>query len=180
MSNKEQEFKKLLADVKSGLETKRDNTNIEQELFLLIDILTSLLGRLEEYYIKNPDIVDNLLSEETKKVLSARQGKILFDIIKSYTDSTFFNGGTVDGEGACTLSEAFKNKHGIESLTMTSGNAGDYNGAYFICTAEGSSGIPLELGTKLNDWVVATESSWGKISDNVVASINNSDIDNLN
>lgn len=39
-----QEFLKLLQDIRKGLEVKRDDTNIEQELFLLIDVLSNYIN----------------------------------------------------------------------------------------------------------------------------------------
>lgn len=176
----EQTFKKLLEDIRKGLEAKRNDTNIEQELFLLLDVLVSLLDRLKDHYVKDTDIVDNLLSEETDKVLSANMGRVLSLKTEALTYGLLFNGGTVDGAGVCTLSEIFKLKFGIEELTLTAENAGEYNGAFFICSEEASEGVPAILETKINDWIVATEDAWGKISDSDISGITNSDIDNLN
>ena len=174
-----QEFLKLLQDIRKGLEVKRDDTNIEQELFLLIDVLSNYINGADGEYVKYSDIVDALNSDDAKKVLSAKQGKVLSNLIYSMTEGSLFYGGTVDGAGVCTLSNGFKDRFGIEELTMTADNAGDYNGAYFVCSADGASGIPGTLEALAGDWVVASEDAWGKMSDVAISAITDSEIDSL-
>lgn len=72
-------------------------------------------------------------------------------------------GGVVDGSGVVTLSQNAKDKWGITSLTLTSTNYSDYEGAFFIASANGSSGVPSSLGVLTGDWVIATAAGWRKI-----------------
>lgn len=174
-----QEFLKLLQDIRKGLEVKRDATNIEQELFLLIDVLSNYINGADGEYIKYSDIIDALNSDDAKKVLSAKQGKVLSNLIYLMTEGSLFYGGTVDATGVCTLSNGFKDRFGIDELTMTADNAGDYNGAYFVCSADGTSGVPETLEALAGDWIIASEDAWGKMSNVVISAITDSEIDSL-
>lgn len=72
-------------------------------------------------------------------------------------------GGTVSASGVCTLTDNFKNKYSITSLTLSSTNASSYEGVYFIASANGSSGVPSTLGALTGDWIISTGSAWQKI-----------------
>lgn len=170
----------VLQSIKLALWSKREDTNIEHEVFTLIDSLIEFIQGSSTDYLKYSDIVNNLTSTEVQKVLSAAQGKALSDMIADYTSGILFYGGTVDGTGVCTLSDKFKERFGIESLIMTADNAPTYNGAYFVCSTAGTSGVPGTLGTAQNDWIVASETAWGKMSDSTIEIISNAEIDSLN
>ncbi len=106
------------------------------------------------------------------------------DLIDTMVDSaqlegSLFYGGTVDDAGVCTLSNGFKDRFGIDELTMTVDNAGGYNGAYFVCSVDGTSGVPGTLEALASDWIVASENAWGKMSDVATSAITDSEIDSL-
>lgn len=169
----------ILQSIREALWSKREDTNIEHEILSLIDNLIEFIQGSDTDYLKYSDIVNNLTSTEAQKVLSAAQGKVLSEMIADYTSGILFYGGTVDGTGVCTLSDKFKERFGIESLTMTADNAPTYNGAYFVCSTAGTSGVPGTLETAQNDWIVASETNWGKMSDSSVEAITNGEIDSL-
>lgn len=104
--------------------------------------------------------VSHTLLEESK-VISG--GKILTTLLPDYILGQVLYGGTVSGTGECTLSNNFKSKYGITSLTLTSANASLYEGVYFIASADGTSGVPSTLGVLVGDWIISTGSAWKKI-----------------
>ena len=90
-------------------------------------------------------------------------GKIPLSQIPDAILGQLIYGGTVNGSGVVTLSQNAKDKWGITSLTLTSTNYSTYEGAFFIASADATSGVPSTLGLLVGDWVVATASGWGKI-----------------
>ncbi len=90
-------------------------------------------------------------------------GKIPLSQIPDAILGQLIYGGTVNGSGVVALSQNAMDKWGITSLTLTSTNYSTYEGAFFIASADGTSGVPSTLGLLVGDWVVATASGWGKI-----------------
>ena len=96
-------------------------------------------------------------------VVQLSGGKIPLSVIPDAILGQLIYGGTVNGTGVVSLSDNAKAKWGITSLTLTSTNYADYQGAFFIASANGSSGVPSSLGVKVGDWIVATSAAWKKI-----------------
>ena len=103
------------------------------------------------------------LGQNTITPATLNNGKIPLSQIPDAILGQMLYGGTVNGSGVVTLSQNAKDKWGITSLTLTSTNYADYEGAFFIASANGSSGVPSSLGVLVGDWIIATSAGWGKI-----------------
>ena len=67
--------------------------------------------------------------------------------------------GTIDNIGSCALSDSFKAKYNLSSLSITQNIANDYSGSYWIATAAGTltssgSGFPA-IDYNIGDWIVS-------------------------
>lgn len=115
---------------------------------------------ISDAHITNGEIT---LGQNTITPATLNNGKIPLSQIPDAILGQMLYGGTVNGSGAVTLSQNAKDKWGITSLTLTSTNYADYEGAFFIASANGSSGVPSSLGVLVGDWIIATSAGWGKI-----------------
>ena len=122
---------------------------------------TTLAG----YNITDAHITNGVvtLGQNTITPATLNNGKIPLSQIPDAILGQMLYGGTVNGSGVVTLSQNAKDKWGITSLTLTSTNYADYEGAFFIASANGSSGVPSSLGVLVGDWIIATSAGWGKI-----------------
>ena len=89
--------------------------------------------------------------------------KILPTQLPDYILGQVLYGGTVNASGVATLSDSFKAKYGVTSLTLSTSNAATYEGAYFIASANGTSGVPQTLGVVTGDWIISNGNAWTKI-----------------
>lgn len=92
-------------------------------------------------------------------------GKVSTAYLPDFLLGQVMYGGTIAANGVCTLTENFKAKTGLTSLTLssTTTQAAACEGVYFIATADGTSGAPSTLGVKTGDWVISNGSAWQKI-----------------
>lgn len=86
--------------------------------------------------------------------------------------------GTINQSGVATLSLAFKNKYGIatDTLQLTSDDATQYEGAYFIAQGTETFTDVTILGVEkvsTGDWVISTGIKWTKVDNSdAVVSVN--------
>lgn len=122
---------------------------------------TTLAG----YNITDAHITNGVvtLGQNTITPATLNNGKIPLSQIPDAILGQMLYGGTVNESGVVTLSQNAKDKWGITSLTLTSINYADYEGGFFIASANGSSGVPSSLGVLVGDWIIATSAGWGKI-----------------
>lgn len=92
-------------------------------------------------------------------------GKITASQLPDYILGQVLYGGTVNATGVATLTADFKSKYNVPATTITlsTTNATTYEGAYFIASANGTSGVPKELGVVTGDWIISNGSAWTKI-----------------
>jgi hypothetical protein len=92
-------------------------------------------------------------------------GKVLQTQLPDYILGQVLFGGTIDGNGVATLTTLFKNRYNLSVATLDVDNltAANYEGSYFIATANGVSGIAKTLDIVVGDWVISNGSEWTKI-----------------
>lgn len=90
-------------------------------------------------------------------------GKINPTFLPDYILGQVMYGGSVNGSGVCTLTQSFKDKYGVTTLTLTAQNASSYEGVYFIASDDGTSGVPQTLGVVTGDWIISNGTAWTKI-----------------
>lgn len=92
-------------------------------------------------------------------------GKVLQTQLPDYILGQVLFGGTIDGNGIATLTTLFKNRYNLSVATLDVDNltAANYEGSYFIATANGVSGIAKTLDIVVGDWVISNGSEWTKI-----------------
>lgn len=92
-------------------------------------------------------------------------GKITASQLPDYILGQVLYGGTVNATGVATLTADFKSKYNVTTTTITlaTTNAATYEGAYFIASANATSGVPKELGVVTGDWIISNGSAWTKI-----------------
>ena len=126
--------------------------------FPLKSQLERLATKIHDNYTRNTDLFAN--------------GKVKLSLLPDVVMGQMFFGGLVSGSGVVTLSANAREKYSIDSLTITSTNAGQYEGMYLIASANGTSGVPKELDVITGDWVVSTGSDWSKVDNtDAVASV---------
>ena len=92
-------------------------------------------------------------------------GKITASQLPDYILGQVLYGGTVNATGVATLTDDFKSKYNVTATTITlsTSNAATYEGAYFIASANGTSGVPQTLGVVTGDWIISNGNAWTKI-----------------
>ena len=92
-------------------------------------------------------------------------GKITASQLPDYILGQVLYGGTVNATGVATLTADFKSKYNVTATTITlsASNAATYEGAYFIASANGTSGVPQTLGVATGDWIISNGTAWTKI-----------------
>ena len=91
-------------------------------------------------------------------------------------------GGTVNSSSVATVTQAFKSRFGVAEATVTlaSGNAATYEGAYFIaddsCTGATVAGV-TDVNT--GDWVLSNGTAWTKIDNTDAVRTVNGQIGNV-
>lgn len=92
-------------------------------------------------------------------------GKITASQLPDYILGQVLYGGTVNATGVATLTADFKSKYNetATTITLSTTNAATYEGAYFIASANGTSGVPSTLGVVTGDWIISNGSAWTKI-----------------
>ena len=91
--------------------------------------------------------------------------RILPSLLPDYLLGQLMYGGTVNGSSVATVSAAFKDRYGVsgDTVTVNASDAAQYEGVYFIASADASSGVVLSLGVRTGDWVVSNGTAWTKI-----------------
>lgn len=93
-------------------------------------------------------------------LLDSGTGKLLTSLIPDSILGQVVYGGNVNASGVCTLTTEFKRRYSIESLTLSTANAKDYEGVFFICTANGTvAGVSVENG----DWLISNGTVWQRV-----------------
>ena len=107
-----------------------------------------------------PDIPVDMVSG-----LLGGDSRILPSLLPDWLMGQLLYGGTVDGTSVATVSAAFKDRYGTggDTVTLNASNASQYEGVYFIASADASSGVVQSLGVRTGDWVVSNGLAWTKI-----------------
>ena len=107
-----------------------------------------------------PDIPVDMVSG-----LLGGDSRILPSLLPDWLMGQLLYGGTVDGSSVATVSAAFKDRYGTggDTVTLNASNASQYEGVYFIASADASSGVVQSLGVRTGDWVVSNGLAWTKI-----------------
>lgn len=107
-----------------------------------------------------PDIPVDMVSG-----LLGGDSRILPSLLPDWLMGQLLYGGTVDGSSVATVSAAFKDRYGTggDTVTLNASNASQYEGVYFIASADASSGVVQSLGVRTGDWVVSNGIEWTKI-----------------
>lgn len=107
-----------------------------------------------------PDIPVDMVSG-----LLGGDSRILPSLLPDWLMGQLLYGGTVDGSSVATVSAAFKDRYGADgdTVTLNASNASQYEGVYFIASADASSGVVQSLGVRTGDWVVSNGLAWTKI-----------------
>lgn len=107
-----------------------------------------------------PDIPVDMVSG-----LLGGDSRILPSLLPDWLMGQLLYGGTVDGSSVATVSAAFKDRYGTggDTVTLNASNAAQYEGVYFIASADASSGVVQSLGVRTGDWVVSNGIEWTKI-----------------
>lgn len=107
-----------------------------------------------------PDIPVDMVSG-----LLGNDSRILPSLLPDWLMGQLLYGGTVDGSSVATVSAAFKDRYGTggDTVTLNASNASQYEGVYFIASADASSGVVQSLGVRTGDWVVSNGLAWTKI-----------------
>ena len=107
-----------------------------------------------------PDIPVDMVSG-----LLGGDSRILPSLLPDWLMGQLLYGGTVDGSSVATVSAAFKDRYGTDgdTVTLNASNASQYEGVYFIASADASSGVVQSLGVRTGDWVVSNGLAWPKI-----------------
>lgn len=88
--------------------------------------------------------------------------KILPSQLPDYILGQVLYGGTVNASGVATLSDSFKAKYDVTSLTLSTSNAATYEGVYFIATANATSMAGV-TNVITGDWIISNGIAWTKI-----------------
>lgn len=115
--------------------------------------------------IKDYAISNELLAQPSGVATLDEFGKVLQKQLPDYILGQVLFGGTIDGDGVATLTTLFKNRYNLSVATLDVDNltASNYEGSYFIATANGVSGIAKTLDIVVGDWVISNGSEWTKI-----------------
>jgi hypothetical protein len=100
--------------------------------------------------------------------------KLSFSQIPDSLLGQLMYGGTINGAGVCSLSDNFKEKYGITSLTITENAPNSYSSVYFVATAQGAiaateGGVYPAIEYMTGDWIVSAGSSGYNKVDNTDA-----------
>lgn len=174
----------------------------EQRVYILVDAdnyntpeaWKELASDVDASSIK---IIDNLNSDDDASALSARQGKVLDNKIRTFRQELFDEndkinsnllpsfdtglvyGGTIDESGVCTLTSKLKEILGLDKETtqkhITSLNVKDCSDVYFIASEAGES---IKVNTDVTvptrsagDWIISDGTNWNLIASNAVTSV---------
>ena len=115
--------------------------------------------------VKDYAISNELLAQPSGVATLDEFGKVLQTQLPDYILGQVLFGGTIDGNGVATLTTLFKNRYNLSVATLDVDNltASNYEGSYFIATANGVSGIAKTLDIVVGDWVISNGSEWTKI-----------------
>ena len=115
--------------------------------------------------IKDYAVAKELLAQPSGVATLDEFGKVLQTQLPDYILGQVLFGGTIDGNGVATLTTLFKNRYNLSVATLDVDNltAANYEGSYFIATANGVSGIAKTLDIVVGDWVISNGSEWTKI-----------------
>ena len=115
--------------------------------------------------VKDYAISNELLAQPSGVATLDEFGKVLQTQLPDYILGQVLFGGTIDGNGVATLTTLFKNRYNLSVATLDVDNltAANYEGSYFIATANGVSGIAKTLDIVVGDWVISNGSEWTKI-----------------
>ena len=175
--------------------------NDEQKVYILVDAANytkpeswkELASDVDASSIK---IIDDLTSDDGASALSARQGKVLDNKIRTFRQELFdendkinsnllpsFNtgliyGGTIDSEGMCSLTSKLRTKLGFEETKTTEDirnlSVKACEDVYFIASEAGgiiNNQTLIVPARSAGDWIISDGTKWELILSNAVTSV---------